>query len=125
MVQTEHQVLTAVIGYPFKIECVAVGVPVPVIKWFKDSISINDAIENFAVTDMVEVLDGGLTKINSTLSTAAIGIEDTGHYFCFATNEFGTETQEVADLTVLGEWLKQVALLVGVTTISLSSSTNN
>lgn len=91
------------IGDPFTVHCRAKGIPVPTVEWFKDATPINSSGDKINVTAMVEVPNESVVTLTSTLRIAAVGIEDGGHYLCLATNDFGSQVQIIAHLTVLGE----------------------
>lgn len=82
------------IGSDVTFECRAVGVPLPVIEWYKDGdlilaslvdVSIEMSTEVLGVVDMVEASV-------STLQVSNISPNDGGTYSCRASNAFSADT---------------------------------
>ena len=92
-----------VLGSPFDVNCTAVGIPPPTIEWSKDGTPIASNGSNISIMATVQVTEVGQMAVTSTLTITAVGIEDAGSYSCSATNNFGAQTQTVAELVIHGE----------------------
>ena len=81
------------------LDCVATGSPIPIVSWFRDSISLpNPAIPRIQQAPNNSLLISGVEK------------SDEGEYVCQASNAAGVATVTV-ELTVYGKQLYTVVLM--------------
>ena len=71
--------------------CVALGVPNPDVMWQKDGVDLTNSTRNNIYFDELEV--GGVMFVQATLEICSVEVGDAGLYSCYASNEYGTDTQ--------------------------------
>ena len=76
-----------------ELDCTVLGVPTPVVTWYRDSKPLNSSDARF------QILDGGLRlKVNFAK------VRDSARYSCRAVNVAG-QSEKYFDLNILGKWL--------------------
>lgn len=87
------------IGDNISLSCTATGVPLPLVRWYKDNIVIMNESTIFISTE--ETNTGGESFTVSILHLSYLNEFDVGVYGCQATNFAGIATHEF-DIQVIG-----------------------
>ncbi len=67
-----------VAGDTLRLECVVTGVPLPVVTWIKDGVSLSSSSPQISITISPEGM--------AVLTISSISVEDSGVYVCNTTN---------------------------------------
>lgn len=78
--------LKQAIGEPLRLECLTTGLPVPMVKWYKNN-------EEFFIEDNTTRIS--FNNDNMTLDIQFLTAEDAGHYKCVGWNRIGTDSRAI------------------------------
>lgn len=78
--------LKQAIGEPLRLECLTTGLPVPMVKWYKNN-------EEFFIEDNTTRIS--FNNDNMTLDIQFLTAEDAGHYKCVGWNRIGTDSKAI------------------------------
>ena len=86
-----HQTSTVLEGNTVLLTCVALGMPNPDVVWQKDGVDLMNSTRNNIYFNQFEV--GGVVFVQATLEICSVELGDAGLYSCYASNEYGADTQ--------------------------------
>ena len=97
---------------PAVLECMAVGIPPPQIKWSRSRGNLNESLTNSSVYIIYSTVGemgyqlpnnrGHVFSVTSTLTVTEAQLEDSTRYFCNAISSPGSSTQNI-ELNVHGK----------------------